>query len=862
MPVARVVVDTPLPHLDRPFDYLVPSTLDAEAVPGCRVRVRFAGQLADGYLLERLADSEHTGRLSFLERVISPEPVLTADIARLARAVADRYAGTMPDILRLAVPPRHARVESEAKAPARRAESAGGEVPAPAAQRVRATPDTGGAPSAEGGEIAGQEPVQEDTAHARTTHGDAIRADTADAGTARAREGAAPDDTAPDDTAPDDTVPDDTVRKETAGAGTARTDGARAEGAHEGAAPDDTAPDDTAREAVTGEGTPGGTAGRRAARAYGDAWRAYPAGASFLEALAEGRAPRAVWTALPGTDAGGPSWPHAIAAAARATLDGGRGVVVAVPDGKDVALVTAALGETPHVAITADLGPAERYRRWLKALRGEVGIVVGNRPAAYAPVARLGLAVVWDDGDDLHAERHAPYPHTREVLGLRAHQAGAGLLVGGYARTAEATALVETGWAAPLVPDRAAVRARAPRVRPAGDDAELARDQAARAARLPSVAWRALREGLEHGPVLVQVPRRGYLPALACRHCRAPARCSGLPPARPAPPPDAAPGGAAARGGDARGRDGTGPGRGPGVLPAVRGAEVRTDAHGAGAGTGPAGGRARMLAEPVPAESPATGPVCSGPLALRGGHAVPYCRWCGRIAGDWRCPSCGGTGVRAVIVGARRTAEELGRAFPSVAVRTSGRDGVLATVSGAPALVVATPGAEPVPDGGYAAAVLLDGWALLGRPDLRAAEEALRRWTNAAALLRPAGELVVLADAAVPAVQALLRWDPVTFSERELDERAELGFPPAVRMATLTGPAAAIRETLADAVLPPGAQILGPVPVEGGPERAMVRVPRHLGSALARALKGASGVRSARKAPDVVRVNIDPLDLI
>ncbi|MEU7695890.1 primosomal protein N', partial [Microbispora hainanensis] len=400
-----------------------------------------------------------------------------------------------------------------------------------------------------------------------------------------------------------------------------------------------------------------------------------------------------------------------------------------------------------------------------------------------------------------------------------------------------------------------AVRARAPRVRPAGDDAELARDQAARAARLPSIAWRALREGLEHGPVLVQVPRRGYLPALACRHCRAPARCSGLPQVRPAAAPDAALGGAPALGGDTRGRAATAAGRGSGVhRPVVPG--------GTGQESGRAGGRARPLVDPVPAEPAATGPVCSGPLALRGGHAVPYCRWCGRIAGDWRCPSCGGTGVRAVIVGARRTAEELGRAFPSVAVRTSGRDGVLATVSGAPALVVATPGAEPVPDGGYAAAVLLDGWALLGRPDLRAAEEALRRWMNAAALLRPAGELVVLADAGVPAVQALLRWDPVTFAERELDERAELGFPPAVRMATLTGPAAAVRETLTSAGLPPGAQVLGPVPVDGGLERAMVRVPRYLGSALARALKGASGVRSARKAPDVVRVNIDPLDLI
>ncbi|GIH45737.1 primosomal protein N' (replication factor Y) (superfamily II helicase) [Microbispora rosea] len=804
LPVARVVVDTPLPHLDRPFDYLVPTTLDAEAVPGCRVRVRFAGQLADGYLLERLPASEHEGRLSFLERVISPEPVLTPDIARLARAVADRYAGTMSDVLRLAVPPRHARVEGEARTPARRADSSrDGDVPAAAPEPVRATTDTGG-PRAHPAEAA--EPGQE----------------------------APPEDAPSHDAAPEDGALEDGALEDTAHAATVREETTPHQPTPHQTGPHQTGPHQTGLH----EAVPHEEAGRRAARAYGDAWRAYPAGASFLEALAEGRAPRAVWTALPGTDADGPSWPRAIAAAARATLDGGRGVVVVVPDGKDVALVTAALGETPHVAITADLGPAERYRRWLKALRGEIGIVVGNRPAAYAPVARLGLAVVWDDGDDLHAERHAPYPHAREVLGLRAHQAGAGLLVGGYARTAEATALVETGWAAPLVPDRAAVRARAPRVRPAGDDAELARDQAARAARLPSLAWRALREGLEHGPVLVQVPRRGYLPALACRHCRAPARCSGLPPARPAPD---APGNAT-------------PGSGPGVhqpgVPGVPG------------GTGQAGGRARLLAEPVSAPSPATGPVCSGPLALRGGHAVPYCRWCGRIAGDWRCPSCGGTGVRAVIVGARRTAEELGRAFPSVAVRTSGRDGVLATVSGAPALVVATPGAEPVPDGGYAAAVLLDGWALLGRPDLRASEEALRRWTNAAALLRPAGELVVLADAAVPAVQALLRWDPVTFAERELDERAELGFPPAVRMATLTGPAAAVRETLADAGLPPGAQVLGPVPVEGELERAMVRVPRHLGSALARALKGASGVRSARKAPDVVRVNIDPLDLI
>ena len=116
LPVARVAVDISLAHLDRPFDYLVPARLDVEAVPGCRVRVRFAGQLVDGYLLERAETSEHQGRLARLERVISPEPVLTPEIFDLARVVADRYAGTLADVLRLAIPPRHATAEREAPA--------------------------------------------------------------------------------------------------------------------------------------------------------------------------------------------------------------------------------------------------------------------------------------------------------------------------------------------------------------------------------------------------------------------------------------------------------------------------------------------------------------------------------------------------------------------------------------------------------------------------------------------------------------------------------------------------------------------------------------------------------------------------
>ena len=112
-PVARVVVDVGLAHLDRPFDYRVPAHLDDVAVPGVRVRVRFAGRLVDGFLLERADESAHVGRLAWVDKVVSPEPVLTPEVERLCRAVADRQAGMLTDVLRLAVPPRHARVEKE-----------------------------------------------------------------------------------------------------------------------------------------------------------------------------------------------------------------------------------------------------------------------------------------------------------------------------------------------------------------------------------------------------------------------------------------------------------------------------------------------------------------------------------------------------------------------------------------------------------------------------------------------------------------------------------------------------------------------------------------------------------------------------
>jgi primosomal protein N' (replication factor Y) len=508
----------------------------------------------------------------------------------------------------------------------------------------------------------------------------------------------------------------------------------------------------------------------------------YRHGSAFLAAVADGRPARAVWSALPGEQ-----WPDRIAEAVHAALATGRGSVVVVPDARDLERLDAALlrrlGPGQHVALAAELGPAERYRRWLAVRRGDVQVVIGTRSAAYAPVAEPGLLVVWDEGDDLHAEPRAPYPHVRDVLALRSVLTGAALLVGGFARSAEAQLLLESGWAHEVVPERAAIRATAPGVRAVGDDTELARDPAATAARLPSLAWRTARQALEAGaPVLIQVPRAGYVPSLACARDRTPARC----------------------------------------------------AH------------------------------CGGPVAQPrrpGADAVPACRWCGRPAGNWTCPTCGGRRLRAAVVGSQRTAEELGRAFPGTPVRLSGRDHVLAEIEDDAALVVATPGAEPICPGGYGAALLLDGWALLSRPDLRAAEETLRRWMNAATLVRPGAPVIVGADAGVPAVQALIRWDAAGAAARELTERDELGFPPATRMAAVTGSPSGVAEMLAGARLPADPQVDGPVPIDADTERILIRVPRSQGLELAAGLKAAAALRSARRTTDPVRITLDPLVL-
>ncbi|MGO4120835.1 primosomal protein N' [Arthrobacter sp. YAF16] len=681
LPVARVLLESSLPHLDRPFDYSVPADLDAAARPGVRVKVKFSGQELGGYLLERTAASDAGHPLVPLFKVVSPVPVLTPAVSELAGRVAARYAGTVSDVLRVAIPPRMAKMEKD---------------------------------YAPGGLL---DP-------ALFAAGD----------DARAEPPAAP---------------------------------------------------------------PSG-------------WAEYHNGPAFLQHLGAGESPRAVLSALQGFGPGG--WPRMVAEAVAAVRRSGRGAVVVVPDYRDLDRVEAALLEhlpAGDVArLTADNGQTPRYRSFLRVLSGAAGVAVGTRSAAYAPVRNLGLVVCWDDGDDLHIEQRSPYAHAREVLLLRAAHEGAACLLAGHARSTETQRLVESGWARPIEAGRSVMRRTVPRVQNTADSFEQERDPLARIARLPGAAWRAAKEGLERGPVLVQVARAGYAPSLACERCREAARCT----------------------------------------------------------------------------------ACNGPLAIAGpggSAAVPVCRWCSAAAPDWHCVHCDGVRLRRGATGALRTAEELGRAFPGKPVVTSSGDRVLATVPDSKALVVATVGAEPVAAGGYAAALLLDGDSLLRRENLRAGEDAVRRWFNAAALVRSASEggLVVITAEDTAGVGALLRWDPAGYAGRELALRQELSLPPAVRIASVTGGRTAVghfTEAVERALAKKGVVLrqAGPAPLPGaggfvatptaaGMERrggedvrTLLFIPYAEATEATKAMRAVKAAAAAKRTDDPVQLRLDGVDVL
>lgn len=666
LPLAAVIIDSAVPHLDRRFDYLVPPELDAAAQPGVRVKVRFGHQMMTGWLVERHERITTGTKFVPLKTVVSTLPVLDPDVLALAERTAQRYAGNVADVLRNVVPPRVARVEKEfvdddaARAP---------ETPAP----VRSVSDYG--------------------------LGDLDR------------------------------LVD-----------------------------------------LTQELT--GTVSRCALAlpsAHGD------------------------WDAM-----------GLLADVAQQTAAAERGVIIIVPDVRALerlsGLLESRLGRGGFARLSASDGPTPRYRDFLRVKTGQRRIVIGTRAAVWAPVHHLGLLVVWDDADTLHSEPRAPYHHAREVALMRAEAQACRALVVDTSRSVETQRLVESGHLHEIDVPRTVRHAVSPRVIATADSFNAARDPLASRARLPHLAWSAARSALEGkdapaGPVLVQVGRSGFIPGLLCESCRNPARCR----------------------------------------------------------------------------------TCAGPLTypnqLAAQRGDASCRWCGRHDRQFRCTECGSPRLRAGARGVDRTAEELGRAFPQVPVLSSSADHMLTTVDAEPALVVATTGAEPVADGGYASALLLDGDSQLQREGLRVPEAVLGHWMRAATLVRPAsqGGTVVVTAAREDVVGALVRMNPVSFASRELAERVHLQLPPAMRSAEILGPRPALQRFIDAVQLPYHAAHspwIGPTPLSDdephgtGDYRALLFFPYTVAAEVTAVLRAGRAASSARRTDGAVRLRIDPVDIL
>ncbi|MCW4464816.1 primosomal protein PriA [Glutamicibacter sp. MNS18] len=632
--VARVLLDSPVPHLDRPFDYIVPPSLHEQAGIGMRVKVPFSGRQLDGFITELQHEVRPVMKLRELGKIVSDTRVLFPEVLECAELVAERYAGTLWDVVRQGIPPRAARVEKETREPA--------------------------------------ELVLPEVETNQLSH--------------------------------------------------------------------------------------------------------YEGGPELLQALAEGRRQRVVTSWVPNFPG---SWPGFILDAARPVLGRGKAVLVIVPDAADLerlgVYLDETIGQSAYARLQAEDGPTLRYRNFLRAIGGEVPLVIGTRSAALCHLPDLELVIIWQDNDQSHREQRAPYQHSREVVLLRSQHSGCSLLVASSSRSVEAQRLVDTGWAAELKLPRQELRSRVARVAATTSDFELDRDPVLAHARIPSLAWREASKALETGPVLVQVARTGFMPALACQDCRSYARC----------------------------------------------------------------------------------PECQGPLQLSGAGGAVNCKWCGTFFRNHRCAECSSPRIRALSIGADRTAEELGQAFAKVPVISSTGAKPVRQVPDKPALVVATPGAEPTAAAGYGAVLLLDADKMMAHDSLRNAEQVMARWFTAAALARAQG-VVVLTGNPTPAGAALVRWDPAGFAERELAERHQVGLPPAVRSAIISGPGA---ERFVAALTVP-VRVHGPAINEQSHEHRYVLFFSYAdGAQVTAALRALRARMSAAKEP-VVNIAVDPDEVL
>jgi len=215
-----------------------------------------------------------------------------------------------------------------------------------------------------------------------------------------------------------------------------------------------------------------------------------------------------------------------LAAAERALADGLR-VLLLVPEisltPQLVQRVRARLN-APVALLQSQLTELERAQQWWRARRGEAQVVLGSRSAVFAPIPRLGLICLDEEGSAAYKQDRTPRYEAGWVARQLASVTGARLVMG------SATPSVATYHEA--ANDEVAMAKLTRRVR--GNDAEVElvdmRDEAAEGNRQPlsrrlvELVTRTL-ENEEQ--TILYLNRRGMATFVMCRDCGRSVQCLG-----------------------------------------------------------------------------------------------------------------------------------------------------------------------------------------------------------------------------------------------------------------------------------------------------------------------------------------------
>lgn len=251
----------------------------------------------------------------------------------------------------------------------------------------------------------------------------------------------------------------------------------------------------------------------------------YRAGTAILESLEQGRTSRVVWQALPEPALPAPF--SQIAQLISHSLSASGSTLCLFPTSK-LAQEFAAywseyapIGAPSALEYHSDLGVNARYRAFLECRFNHPRLVIGTRSAIFAPLEKLSLLLIWDEAAESYQEKSAPYWHTRQVAMLRSQREKASLVLGSFSRSPQAQALVMSTWARELAPENHQI----PLPKIFTPEYENRDDPSLGQSGLSSSALQFLRRGLQNGPVLIQVPRKGGRGGLSCANCLAPVRC-------------------------------------------------------------------------------------------------------------------------------------------------------------------------------------------------------------------------------------------------------------------------------------------------------------------------------------------------